>query len=130
MPDYRVTLSEFIRDITKEMKENNWQDKPLAFNTVNDLGLHWLSIYDRDDGVCMDVGTGDEHLESDIAGERLEVGVKALIHDDEDGQVHLLKTAFAKHSLCGKKLHSISTTYTPKLGVTCNECLGVRVEEA
>lgn len=56
--------------------------------------------------------------------------VKALINNDHDGQIHLLKEHFAKHTLCGKKLHAISTTYTPKLGVTCDECLGVRVKEA
>ncbi len=58
--DFRLTLSEFIKQITKEMAENNWYDKPLAFNTENRFGLHWLSLYDRDDGVCMDIGTGDE----------------------------------------------------------------------
>ncbi len=56
--------------------------------------------------------------------------VKALIHDDHDGQVHLLKEHPAEYTLCGKRLHPISTTYTPKLGVTCDECLGIRVKEA
>ena len=54
--------------------------------------------------------------------------VKALLNNHHDGQVHLLKGHFAEHTLCGKKLHPISTTYTPKLGVTCDECLGVRVK--
>lgn len=55
---------------------------------------------------------------------------KVLINDDHDGQIHLLKNRLIEHTLCGKKLHPISTTYTPKLGVTCDECLGVRVKEA
>ncbi len=56
--------------------------------------------------------------------------VKALINDDHDGQIHLLMEHFSKYTLCGKKLHPISTTYTPELGVTCDECLGVHAKVA
>ena len=65
--EYRMTFSEFIKQIMEdlilnspEMKEENWQDMPLAFNTENSLGLHYLSIYERDGVINLDVGTGEE----------------------------------------------------------------------
>jgi hypothetical protein len=58
--------------------------------------------------------------------------VKVLINDYHDGQIHLSKERFENSSartLCGRKLHPISTTYTPKLGVTCDKCLGIHTAE-
>lgn len=57
---------------------------------------------------------------------------KVLIHEEDDGNIHLTKEAFgsSKETLCRKRLHSVSTVHTPKLGVTCNECLRVRVKES
>ncbi len=60
MSDFRITLSEFVKQVVKEMEENNWQGKPLAFNTANRLGLHWLSISEIDGVINVDIGTGDE----------------------------------------------------------------------
>lgn len=56
-----MTFREFIKDITKEMEENNWDmDKEVVFNTCDDLGLYYLSIYERDGKICIDVGDEDE----------------------------------------------------------------------
>lgn len=50
---------------------------------------------------------------------------KVLIHTKEDGETHYVKTVNgmrAEKTLCGNRLHSISTVYTPKLQVVCGEC--------
>ena len=63
MPNFRITLSEFMKQIVEEIEENkddDWQNKPLAFNTEDRHSLHWLSMYESDGVIQMDVGTGDE----------------------------------------------------------------------
>lgn len=50
---------------------------------------------------------------------------KVLIHTKEDGETHYVKTVNgmrAEETLCGNRLHAISTVYTPKLQVICAEC--------
>ncbi len=50
-----------------------------------------------------------------------------LIHDDspDSGNIHETNRAFinSNKTVCGKKLHPISTTHTPMLNVTCCDCL-------
>ncbi len=60
-PEWKeMTLKEFIEDITKEMKENNWGDKEIEFNTSDNLGLYYLSIYENDGRISIDIGDEDE----------------------------------------------------------------------
>ncbi len=70
MPEeYRIKFSDFIKHLEKdlicnspEMEGKNWQDKPLVFNTENRLGLHYLSIYERDGAINIDIGTCDDDI--------------------------------------------------------------------
>ena len=65
-----MKLHEFIKDITKEMEENKWQDKEVEFCTIDSSDLLYLSIYGSDDNkVCIDVGTEEDNEKhsSDIA---------------------------------------------------------------
>lgn len=56
-----MTLDEFVKDLTREMEENEgWRDKEIEFCTIDGGGLEYLSIYDLDDTVCIDVGTGKD----------------------------------------------------------------------
>lgn len=57
-----MTLSEFVKDLTKEMEENEWQNIEIEFCTVGRDGLQYLSIYDTDDNkIAIDVGAeGDD----------------------------------------------------------------------
>ncbi len=53
-----MILHEFVEDITREIKENpDYGDKEIEFCTIDGGGLEYLSIYDVDDGICIDVGT-------------------------------------------------------------------------
>jgi len=60
-----MTFAEFVKDLTEELKANkDWAEKKVEFCTIDRNGLGYLSIYDLDDTVCIDVGTGedsDEH---------------------------------------------------------------------
>lgn len=54
----KITFAEFIAELTKELNENeDWGDKELEFSTINRDGLEFLSVYDTDSGICIDVGT-------------------------------------------------------------------------
>ena len=55
-----MTVSEFVKQITKEMEENNWQNKPILFNTSDRSNMHWLSVYESEGIVHMDVGDDGE----------------------------------------------------------------------
>lgn len=56
-----MTFGEFVRDITREMEKNGWdEDKPILFNTCDSLDLYYLSIYERDGKICIDVGDEDD----------------------------------------------------------------------
>lgn len=57
-----VILSKFLDDLVEGMEKNNWQDKPLVFNTENRTNLHWLSIcyWDAEGLVSVDIGDDDE----------------------------------------------------------------------
>ena len=59
-----MKLHEFIKDITKEMEENKWQDREVEFCTIDSSDLLYLSIYDLDNNkVCIDVGTEEDDKE-------------------------------------------------------------------
>ncbi len=60
--DPDVLLSKFIDGLVEGMEKNNWQDKPLVFNTDNRTNLHWLSVcYWDDEGiVSFDIGDDGE----------------------------------------------------------------------
>lgn len=65
MSEDRLTLKEFVDDITKEMKENGWENLPLEFCTSGRGELHYLSIYDVDNddnttSIIIDVGDDKE----------------------------------------------------------------------
>jgi hypothetical protein len=65
MSDDRMTLKEFVDDITKEMKENGWENLPLEFCTSDREAMHYLSIYDVDNddnttSIIIDVGDDNE----------------------------------------------------------------------
>ena len=50
---------------------------------------------------------------------------KVLIHTREDGETHHVRTVNGhrvEETLCGKRLHAISTVYTPRLQVICGQC--------
>ena len=56
-----MTFRGFIKEMMKEMEKNGWDmDKEVAFNTCDDLGLYYLSIYERDGKICIDIGDEDE----------------------------------------------------------------------
>ncbi len=60
-----MTLNEFVKDLTEEMKENEWQDKEIEFCTVYRDSLSYLSIYAGDDNkVLIDVGTEEDDNEN------------------------------------------------------------------
>jgi len=52
---------------------------------------------------------------------------KVLIHDDgpDSGLVHATNARFidSKETICGEKLHPISTLHTPNAAITCEKCL-------
>jgi len=60
-----MNFKDFVEDLTRELKENkNWAKKEVEFCTIDGGGLEYLSVYDSDDTVCIDVGTekdSDEH---------------------------------------------------------------------
>ena len=60
--DPGVMLSKFLDGLIEEMEKNNWQDKPLVFNTENRTNLHWLSIcyWDAEGLVSVDIGDDGE----------------------------------------------------------------------
>lgn len=60
--DPDVMLSKLIDGLVKGMEKNNWQDKPLVFNTENRTNLHWLSIcyWDAEGLVSVDIGNDGE----------------------------------------------------------------------
>jgi len=72
-----MTLKEFVKDIQKEMKENpDWADREIEFCTIDGGGLLYLSIYDREDKVCIDVGTEEDDDEwNKTAMDRLKYGM-------------------------------------------------------
>lgn len=56
-----MKLKDFIKDLTKEMENNNWQNMSVKFSTSDRDGLDWLSIYpDDDQTVIIDVGSEGE----------------------------------------------------------------------
>ena len=66
----KVTLSEFVKIITKKVKENKgWGNKEIKFSTIYKdgskcLSREYLSVYDSDDNViCIDIGTEEEDAE-------------------------------------------------------------------
>lgn len=65
MKDNRMTLKEFVNDVSKEMEENGWEDLPLEFCTSDRSQMHYLSIYDVDNkdntkSIVLDIGDAGE----------------------------------------------------------------------
>lgn len=54
---------------------------------------------------------------------------KVLVHTDEDEDIHYIKGGFlsANSTLCGERLHPISTVHVHKFDVTCKKCLDLAV---
>ena len=53
-----MTLSEFIKDLQKELVELG--DGEIKFQTSDRQDLVWLSIYDSKGVICLDVGDSGE----------------------------------------------------------------------
>ena len=66
-----MNFEDFVKDLTRELKENkSWAKKKVEFCTIGGDVLEYLSIYDLDNTVCIDVGTeedSDKHNE-DVVG--------------------------------------------------------------
>jgi len=69
-----MNFEEFVEDLTRELKENkDWAKKKVEFCTIDGGGLEYLSVYDLDDTICIDVGTeedSDKHNEA-MVGQHL-----------------------------------------------------------
>ena len=65
MPDdYRITVSEFIKQVAEEVKGNSkeeWRTKPMIFNTSNRLYLNWVSTKEVDDAVHLYIAEIDDN---------------------------------------------------------------------
>ena len=65
MPDdYRITLSEFTKQMIEEIKENakeDWRTKPIVFNTSNRLYLGWVSTKEKDGAIHMTINEVDDN---------------------------------------------------------------------
>jgi len=51
--------------------------------------------------------------------------VLVLVHNNgpSSGQIHACSGYHENYTLCGERMHPVSSTYTPKLFVTCPKCL-------
>ena len=51
--------------------------------------------------------------------------VFVLIHDDgpDSGLIHACQDYSKNVTLCGRRLHAASSTYTPQLFIVCSKCL-------
>ncbi len=59
VPEKPMTFREFIESMLDEVDEND-MDKVVEFNTSDRLGLFYLSIYEEDGKICIDIGEDDE----------------------------------------------------------------------
>jgi hypothetical protein len=60
-----MTLKEHIDYLSRELKENpDWADREIEFCTIDRDNLLFLSVYDREDKVCFDIGTAEDDEEN------------------------------------------------------------------
>jgi len=63
-----MSFGDFVEDLTRELKENkDWAKKKVEFCTIDGGGLEYLSVYDLDDTICIDVGTEEDSNEHNKA---------------------------------------------------------------
>lgn len=57
----KMTFTEFAEMCMKSLEDNKvWGEKEVRFVAIDRNGLEYLSVYDVDDTVCIDVGTEED----------------------------------------------------------------------
>lgn len=60
-PKQKMTFTEFAEICMKSLEDNKvWGEKEVRFIAIGRDGLEYLSVYDRDDTVCIDIGTEED----------------------------------------------------------------------
>jgi len=99
-------------------------NQAVPWNRLSKFKVNWVSRT-KDDALCPEVEM-EFHPEDDIVVIAADYQ-KVLIHEEEDGEVHVVAEPFidAKETLCGQRLHPISSVHivNDKIPATCKDCL-------
>lgn len=96
----------------------------VPWDRLSKFKVEWVSRT-KDDALCPQIDM-EFYPEDDIVVIAADYQ-KVLIHEEEDGEVHVVAEPFvsADKTLCGQKLHSISSVHivNDKIPATCKDCL-------